>query len=249
VVKSTSENAQKSSPIATKRKAARLKKRSAKKAGARKRVGVRSAALREKALRGKALAAGAATSGNAVFLVGFMGAGKSSVGRALGQRLNWLFEDLDDRIVLREGRTVAEIFRDAGEPEFRRAEHAALEQVLQELRGGGTRIVALGGGAFVQSANAALLRAAGVPTVFLDAPVEELWQRCCKQASESGTERPLLSSRGRFRELHATRRRTYLKAALKIETGGRTVDAIAAEIADVLGLEKIALRTEQGEVE
>ena len=64
--------------------------------------------------------------GNSVFLVGFMGAGKSSVGRALGQRLNWIFEDLDDRIQAREGRTVAEIFRDSGESEFRRAEHAAL---------------------------------------------------------------------------------------------------------------------------
>jgi shikimate kinase len=188
-------------------------------------------------------------SANAVFLVGFMGAGKSTVGRALGLRLNWLFEDLDDRIVLREGRTVAEIFRDAGESEFRRAEHAALQQVITELRGGSTRVVALGGGAFVQPANAALLEAAGVPTVFLDAPVDELWQRCRKQASESGAERPLLSSRDRFGELHAARRRTYLKASLKIETAGRTVDAIAAEIAEALGLKKIALRTEQGEVE
>ena len=59
-----------------------------------------------------------------------MGAGKSSVGRALGQRLNWIFEDLDDRIEARERRTVAEIFRDSGELEFRRAEHAALQQVL-----------------------------------------------------------------------------------------------------------------------
>jgi shikimate kinase len=178
-----------------------------------------------------------------------MGAGKSSVGRALGQRLNWLFEDLDDRIERREGRTVAEIFRDAGESEFRRAEHAALEHVLEELRGGGSRIVALGGGAFVQKANAELLQAAGVPTVFLDAPVDELWQRCRKQANEAGAERPLLGSRDRFGELHATRRRAYLKASLKIETGGRTVDEIAAEVADVLGLKKIALRTEQGEVE
>jgi shikimate kinase len=178
-----------------------------------------------------------------------MGAGKTSVGRSLGQRLNWLFEDLDDRIERREGRTVAEIFRDAGESEFRRAEHAALEHVLEELRGGGAGIVALGGGAFVQKANAELLQAAGVPTVFLDAPVDELWQRCREQASEAGVERPLLGSRDRFGELHATRRRAYLKASVKIETGGRTVDEIAAEVAGVLGLKKIALRTEQGEVE
>ncbi|HTS09821.1 MAG TPA: shikimate kinase, partial [Candidatus Eisenbacteria bacterium] len=57
-----------------------------------------------------------------------MGAGKTSVGRTLGQRLNWAFEDLDDRIQQREGRTIAEIFRDSGELEFRRAEHNALRQ-------------------------------------------------------------------------------------------------------------------------
>ena len=188
-------------------------------------------------------------SGNAVFLVGFMGAGKSSVGRALGRRLNWVFEDLDDRIEAREGRTVAEIFRDAGESEFRRAERAALEHVLRELGGGGVRIIALGGGAFVQKENAALLKRSGVPTVFLDAPVEDLWERCCAQASETGVGRPLLRSREQFRKLYDTRSRSYSTATLKIQTGSRAVEAIAAEIADRLGLKKIELRTEQGEVE
>lgn len=186
---------------------------------------------------------------NAVFLVGFMGAGKSSVGRALGQRLNWAFEDLDDRIEAREGRTVAEIFRDAGESEFRRAEHQALQQVLRELRGGGARIVALGGGAFVQKENAAELKRSEVPTVFLDAPVEDLWERCCAQAHQAGVERPLLRSREQFRKLYDTRSRSYSKASLKIQTGSRAVETIAAEIADRLGLKKIELRTEQGEVE
>jgi shikimate kinase len=186
---------------------------------------------------------------NSVFLVGFMGAGKTSVGRALGQRLNWIFEDLDDRIQSREGRTVAEIFQDSGETEFRRAEHAALQHVLQELRGGGARIVALGGGAFVQKENATLLKAFSAPTVFLDAPIEELWQRCCTQASESGAERPLLRSLEQFRKLYETRRNSYRKAALKVQTGKRTVESISAEIEQKLGLKKIALRTEQGEVE
>ena len=191
----------------------------------------------------------AGVSGSAVFLVGFMGAGKSSVGRALGQLLNWMFEDLDDRIEAREGRTVAEIFRNAGESEFRRAEHAALKHVLQELGGGGARIIALGGGAFVQKENAALLKRSGVPTVFLDAPVEDLWRRCCAQASETGVGRPLLRSREQFRKLYDTRSRSYSKASLKIQTGSRAVEAIAAEIVDTLGLKKIELRTEQGEVE
>jgi shikimate kinase len=217
-----------------------LKKRSGKTVVARKRAGVR---------KSRPSAKPAGVSGSAVFLVGFMGAGKSSVGRALGQLLNWMFEDLDDRIEAREGRTVAEIFRNAGESEFRRAEHAALKHVLQELGGGGARIIALGGGAFVQKENAALLKRSGVPTVFLDAPVEDLWRRCCAQASETGVGRPLLRSREQFRKLYDTRSRSYSKASLKIQTGSRAVEAIAAEIVDTLGLKKIELRTEQGEVE
>jgi shikimate kinase len=178
-----------------------------------------------------------------------MGAGKSSVGRALGKRLNWVFEDLDDRIEAREGRAVAEIFRDSGESEFRRAEKAALEHVLGELRGGVARIVALGGGAFVQKENAERLEASGVPTIFLDAPAEDLWQRCLTQASETGAERPLLRSLEQFRKLYQARRRSYSKATLKIQTGGRAVETIAVEIAETLGLRKIEPRTEEGDVE
>ncbi|MGC2447659.1 MAG: shikimate kinase [Candidatus Sulfotelmatobacter sp.] len=178
-----------------------------------------------------------------------MGAGKSSVGRALGQRLNWIFEDLDDRIERRASRKVADIFRDAGEPEFRRAEHAALQEVLQELRGGVSRIVALGGGAFVQDDNAKLLRNAGVTTLFLDAPVEELWERCCRQASELGAERPLLRSQDQFRELHQIRRKKYSRASVRFETAGRAVDAIADEIVQRLKLKSIEIRREEGEVE
>jgi len=178
-----------------------------------------------------------------------MGAGKSSVGRALGQRLNWLFEDLDDRIEQREGRRVAEIFRDSGEPAFRRAEHLALQQALEQARGGVSKIIALGGGAFAQQTIADLLEASGVPTVFLDAPVEELWRRCRQQAAETKTERPLLKDIDQFRQLYDSRRQSYLKASLRIQTGSRTADAIAAEIAEKLGLESIALRTELGEAE
>jgi shikimate kinase len=191
----------------------------------------------------------ASARGTGVFLVGFMGAGKSSVGRALGQQLNWAFEDLDDRIARRAGRSIAEIFRDAGEPAFRRAERAALEQVLQELRGGAVRVVALGGGAFVQTANATLLNQAGMPTIFLDAPVQELWRRCRQQADASGALRPLLKSLQQFRKLYQTRRKGYLKASLTIDTSGRTVNIIAAEIARMMGMPAIEIRTEEGEVE
>lgn len=178
-----------------------------------------------------------------------MGAGKSSVGRALGERLNWVFEDLDDRIERREGRSIAEIFRDSGELEFRRAEREALREVLQELRRGASRIVALGGGAFVQERNARLLSDAGATTLFLDAPVEELWERCWRQANELGAERPLLGSKDQFRELHQVRRKKYSAASARFETAGRSVDVIADEIVKKLNLRKIGIRTEEGEVE
>jgi shikimate kinase len=165
-----------------------------------------------------------------------MGAGKSSVGRALGERLGWTFEDLDERIERRERRKVHEIFRDSGEPAFRLAELAALKELLSELRAGTERIVALGGGAFVQKHNARLINAAGVPTVFLDAGAEELWRRCRQQAEEQGIERPLLSSLESFRELYETRRPDYLKASFRQETGGKTVEEIAAKVVQALGL-------------
>jgi shikimate kinase len=173
-----------------------------------------------------------------VFLVGFMGAGKTSVGRALGLRLGWEFEDLDDRIERREGRTVAEIFRASGEQEFRRTERSALRDLLQGLRRGKAKVVALGGGAFVQPANATRLKAAGVPTIFLDAAVEELWERCQQQASKQGMERPLLGSQERFATLHKSRRKGYMKASSRIETGGQNVKQIAEQIIRALGLKK-----------
>jgi shikimate kinase len=178
-----------------------------------------------------------------------MGAGKSSVGLALGRRLNWLFEDLDERIETGEGRRVAEIFRDSGEVEFRRAEHEALRHLLEELRGGVVRVVALGGGAFVQPENARLLELAGVPVVFLDAPVGELWRRCRQHASESGVERPLLKSFDEFQALYRARRKHYATAGLRITTANRDIEAIVTEIIQTLRLRKIAVRTQQGEPE
>jgi len=174
----------------------------------------------------------------AVVLIGFMGAGKSSVGRALAERLGWTFEDLDERIERREQRKVPEIFRQSGESEFRRAEHAALRELLLELSAGADRIVALGGGAFVQKSNARLVEAGGVPTVFLDASVEELWRRCKQQAEQQGMERPLLGGLRIFRELYETRKPHYLKASFRQETGGKTVERIAAELVRALRLDR-----------
>jgi len=167
-----------------------------------------------------------------------MGSGKSSVGRILSQRLGWAFQDLDERIEQREGRTVAKIFRTSGEREFRRAERAALIELLNELRAGSGTIVALGGGAFVQKGNAARIESCGLPTVFLDAPVEELWRRCRRQDDAKQVERPLVGDVEQFRKLCAARRQGYLKASLRIETGGKDVEAIAAEVDNAFDLSR-----------
>jgi shikimate kinase len=172
----------------------------------------------------------------AVILVGFMGAGKSSVGPVLAEHMGWRFEDLDHRIEQREKRRIAEIFSNAGEVGFRRAEHEALQELLQELRSGSKKVVALGGGAFVQKANIGLIEAANLPTVFLDAGVDELWDRCRRQSEKQGMERPLLGSVEGFRELYEKRRQHYLRASLRLETGGKAVADIVAELIQALDL-------------
>lgn len=169
----------------------------------------------------------------AVVLVGFMGAGKTSVGRALGRRLGWSFEDLDDRVEAREGRRIGEIFRESGEREFRRAEHQALREALAEAESGPARVLAVGGGAFVNTENASLLDRAETPTAFLDAPVDELWRRCVADA----VDRPLRREEDEFRQLYDARRPRYLHARVRVETGGREIERIVDEIVKSLGLE------------
>ena len=185
--------------------------------------------------------------GNSVFLVGFMGAGKTSVGRALAKRLHWIFEDLDDRIEQREGRTIAEIFRDSGEEAFRQAEWAVLQQVLEELRRGVAKVVALGGGTFAQPRVHHALQMSGIRTVFLDARLEELWRRC--ELQSQGTKRPLRTSQQMFRELYKARLPYYETASLRIDTGGKQVEMIVSEVIRRLDLKPIVTRTEQGELE
>lgn len=180
-----------------------------------------------------------------VVLVGFMGAGKSSVGAAMGRRLGWPFEDLDERIQAREQRSIEEIFRQSGETAFRQMEHAALRALMAEL-GASSKVVALGGGAFAQPDNAALLEEAGLSTVFLDAPAEELFRRCQAQQLE----RPLRGDVKEFHRLYEVRRSCYLKAGLHIETAGKNVEEVAAEAVTRLGLrgsrQGVPLRGEAG---
>jgi shikimate kinase len=164
----------------------------------------------------------------AVFLTGFMGSGKSSVGRELARRLRWDFVDLDARIEIREGKSVAEIFSGRGEPGFRIAETAALLELTQTLER--DSVVALGGGAFAQDENRELLQQ--WPSVFLQAPVDELWRR----SSDDHEIRPLRKDREQFAKLYAKRFPFYRQATLCIETSGKNPVAVCLEIESALQL-------------
>ncbi|HKD45475.1 MAG TPA: shikimate kinase [Candidatus Angelobacter sp.] len=161
-----------------------------------------------------------------VCLIGFMGAGKTSVGRALGRRLGWPFHDLDEVIENRQGKSVAALFAEDGEPAFRRAESAALEDLLTGKNAGGNLVVALGGGGFVQPYNRSVLAKSGVITVLLEAPIDELRRRCVRD----GRKRPLAGDEAQFARLFAERHTTYSLARVRVDTMNKPVEQIAGEI-------------------
>jgi len=165
----------------------------------------------------------------AVFLVGFMGSGKNRVGQELARRLGWDFVDLDARIEARERQSISEIFRLRGESAFRSAETSVLRDLLANALHRDS-VIALGGGAFVQETNRALLR--DWPTVFLEAPADELWRRC----QQDGRERPLRKNAAQFASLYGERLPFYRQASLVVETTGKTIASICEEIQQRLAL-------------
>jgi shikimate kinase len=160
----------------------------------------------------------------AVFLVGFMGSGKSSVGVHLARELGCRFVDLDEEIERRRGLPVAEIFRTDGEPEFRRLEAAALRDVgtAHEV------VVATGGGTLTRWENRDFIQRHGV-MVWLDAPLPVMLERC-----RDGARRPLLGTPERMAALLAERLAGYGSADLRVEAATRTPRQIAREIVSLL---------------
>jgi shikimate kinase len=168
-----------------------------------------------------------------VVLTGFMGSGKTTTGRSLATLLRWEFVDLDEWIERQEQASIRELFQRFGEPEFREIEHRALESVLGECQR--PTVLALGGGAFAQANNDALLRRAGLRTVFLEVSVEEMMRRC-GGGDEMPNARPLASDPVRFRELHEKRLESYRRAEFTVNGERGTAEELALDIAAQLKL-------------
>jgi len=159
-----------------------------------------------------------------IYLVGFMGAGKSSVARALGKRLDWKVEDIDARIERTERRDIPTIFRVEGEPYFRAREREALLGLLPER---GT-VVASGGGTFADASNRELMLRDGA-VIWLDAPLETVLKRIPLDGR-----RPLAADRVGMEQLYNQRLAAYRLAHLRVDAGRGSVEELVDHIVEWL---------------
>lgn len=161
-----------------------------------------------------------------IFLVGFMGSGKSRAGAALARRMHREFVDTDLLVADREGRSVGQIFRESGEAEFRRAEWEA----LRSLKGQRGIIVATGGGLFLGSEQRRWMKEQG-RTVWLDVPLEVARSRVGQD-----DERPLWLPRDpiAFRAFFEQRRAVYALAALRVDAAPDGPEELAQRILTAL---------------
>ncbi|MGW1158236.1 shikimate kinase [Streptomyces sp. NPDC002519] len=166
----------------------------------------------------------------AVVLVGPMGVGKSTVGRLLAERLGVGYRDTDDDIVAEQGRSIADIFVDEGEPVFRALEKRAVRRAVGEHDG----VLALGGGAVLDEDIRALL--AGQRVVYLSMDVEEAVRR-----TGLGAARPLLAinPRRQWRELMEARRHLYEEVATAVvPTDARSPEEVTQAVLDAVELKE-----------
>ena len=166
-------------------------------------------------------------------LTGFMGAGKSTIGRLLAARLGWNFLDLDAHLEERTGTTVPEIFAVHGEARFRRLESSALASALTRR----STVVALGGGTPEGLTNRLLLeQTPATLTVFLDAPFPTLFDRCVLQ----DISRPVLADPDEARARFSLRRPLYLRLAkIAIDTSALSPEETVQNL--ILVLNKLDL--------
>lgn len=159
-----------------------------------------------------------------VYLVGFMGAGKTTTARVLAKRLDWKMEDVDARIESAERRDIATIFRLDGEPYFRARERQVLSSLLPE-RG---VVVGSGGGTFADPANRELMLADGA-VVWLDAPFATILSRIPLDGR-----RPLAADRVEMERLYNQRSAAYRQAHFRVDAGRGSVEELVDHIVDWL---------------
>jgi shikimate kinase len=162
-----------------------------------------------------------------IYLVGFMGSGKSTVGRALAEELGWSFFDLDEEIERREGVPIPQIFETRGEPVFRSVETSVLREHVRAVQAGRPQVMALGGGAFLTPENFDLVSNHGV-SIWLDCPFELVERRVA-----GFTHRPLARDPAKLRELFQARLSGYERADYRITVNG---DDPAQAVAAILAL-------------
>lgn len=159
-----------------------------------------------------------------LFLIGFMGAGKTTVGRHLARLLGFDFVDLDERIVASEGRGLPQIFAEEGETYFRRAETG----ILGSLRGRSRLVVACGGGTYDHQESRRLIDQSGL-AVWIQVPLSEALRRCA-----GGAGRPLIKDQAQAEALYLRRLPSYRAAPLHVDAEGLSPEEVAERIAGLL---------------
>src|SRR5258708_2440147 len=147
-----------------------------------------------------------------LYLAGFMGSGKSTVGRLLADKLGWDFVDLDAEIEAREQTSIGQIFELRGEAEFRRMETDMIRFWVRAIERGSPTVVSLGGGAFVHPGNFAMMDSHGV-SIWLDCSFEVIQRRLADEPAD----RPLARDPDKFRRLFDERRELYAKANFRVD--------------------------------
>jgi len=147
-----------------------------------------------------------------LYLVGFMAAGKTTVGRALADEIGWPFVDIDSEIELLEGKAISQIFAQHGEAAFREMESSVIRTHVDGIEKGQPSVMALGGGAFIQSRNWDLLQNNGV-TVWLDCPLDTV----CRRLGDVDPTRPLAADRNVLAQLFDDRRPLYARADYRVD--------------------------------
>jgi shikimate kinase len=160
---------------------------------------------------------------NLIILIGFMGTGKSTVGKLIAKKIGFAFVDLDKLIENEAGLKISEIFERYGEEYFRDLE----KQAVNSLKTMDKTVVATGGGVVLDPQNMAVMKEVGI-VIALDADIETLWKRL-----KSSRNRPLIKSsdpKRRIEDLYHKRRLLYSKAHCIVDTSGKSIEAVAQDI-------------------